>query len=147
MEVATGIAHPATAPERLFLNWEEAAEMNRAGRAIGSHTHTHELVSKLSEEAQYREFLVSRELIRDKVGVAPDALAFPVGSRSSVTPVSASCLQRAGYRAAFSFYGGVNQPGRIDRFDIRRMPADTDEGTAVFRLRLALTAATGHPLV
>jgi peptidoglycan/xylan/chitin deacetylase (PgdA/CDA1 family) len=147
LEEATGVACPVAAHDRLFMNWTEAAEMARAGMAIGSHTHSHEVLSKMSADRQYDEFRTSREMLRQRIGIAPDTLAFPVGSKTSFSDCTAACLERAGYRAGFSFYGGVNRCGSANPFDIRRMPGDNDEGRATLRLRLALTAATGRMLI
>ena len=59
LEEACETLRPETSSERLFLNWEEAREMQGHGMAFGSHTHAHDILSKLSRERQ-RDELVRR---------------------------------------------------------------------------------------
>ena len=57
-------------------------------------------------------------------------------------------LHTAGYRAAFSFYGGVNLPRRINPYDVRRMRLVHYELTnPLWRLRLASSAVLGRSLM
>lgn len=147
VEQATGVATPQAASERLFINWDEAAEMAAGGMDIGSHTHTHELISRLTAEQQIAEFQRARFILNQKLGVAADTLAFPVGARNSFSDCTAACLQQAGYRAAFSFYGGVNHLGRTEPFNICRMDGDLDEGEPMFALRTAVAAVAGRTLL
>ena len=50
--------------ERMFLNWEEARQMLHGGMAIGSHTHGHELLAKLTPERQLEEMTRSKQIDR-----------------------------------------------------------------------------------
>jgi peptidoglycan/xylan/chitin deacetylase (PgdA/CDA1 family) len=133
--------------ERLFLDWTEAAEMVAGGMAIGSHTHRHELLSRLPYDDQLVELRTSREILERELGVRADVLAYPVGARSSFTAETVRALKNAGYRAAFSYYGGVNGPGSTNVFDIRRIPVESDLTQPLFRLRLALASSTGHEVI
>jgi peptidoglycan/xylan/chitin deacetylase (PgdA/CDA1 family) len=45
---------------RRFLNWDEAREMIAGGMAIGSHTHSHTVLSQLGPEQQRHELVQSR---------------------------------------------------------------------------------------
>ena len=125
---------------RLFLDWEEAREMLAAGMSFGSHTHNHELLARQSESAQRSEVIRSREIIRANLGIRCDALAFPVGSPTSFSAVTQKVLEDAGYRTAFSYYGGVNKPGRIDRFNVLRIPTCPELGIDGYRLRGLISA-------
>src|SRR5262249_53583980 len=42
-----GTSLPPEHQQRRFMNWQEAKEMHQGGMAIGSHTHNHEILSKL----------------------------------------------------------------------------------------------------
>lgn len=141
LEQACQVTRPREDAERCFLNWEEAAEMVRAGMAIGGHTHQHELLSKLPVEEQYLEVTESRRIICEKLGITVQALAYPVGSRTSFSPDTVSVLKRADYRVAFSFYGGMNLASTLDRFDIRRIGVD-NQIPARFRWQTVVGAVT-----
>ena len=64
---------------RRFVSWDEAQEMIEGGMAIGSHTHSHRVLSQLGPEEQRQELAQSRGLLREKLGVNAEALAYPVG--------------------------------------------------------------------
>jgi len=51
-------------------------------------------------------------------------------------------LKKTGYRAAFSFYGGLNRPGETQPFDIRRFSVG-DQSYARLRLQTSLAAISG----
>jgi peptidoglycan/xylan/chitin deacetylase (PgdA/CDA1 family) len=128
--------------ERLFMTWDQARTMYEGGMAIGSHTHRHEILSRLDEEAQLEELIVSREIIQSKAGVRVETLAYPVGSEASFNQAAKNAIERAGYRAAFSYYGGFNLPGAMERYNPRRR-AVNGQSYALFQMQLRLGAATG----
>ena len=142
LEKACETARPERSAERLFLSWEEAREMQRCGMAFGSHTDTHEVLSKLSRERQREEVFRSREILERELDRRIDTLAYPVGQRYCFSPDTVEALQQTGYRAAFSFYGGLNRPGEMQPFDIRRYSVG-DQSYARLRLQTALAAVSG----
>lgn len=126
-----------SASTRLFLNADEAREMVRGGMAIGSHTRSHQILSKLSRERQFEEVAQSRTDLMRELGVSIEAFSYPVGGNNTFNEDSRSALQEAGYRLAFSFYGGLN-PGKItDAFDIKRFGVDHGNPLDRFRLQIA----------
>ena len=129
--------------DRCFLNWDEAAQMAQGGMAIGSHTHSHEILARLSEEEQTRELEMSRSILRDHLGTEPKALSYPVGMRNCFSTYTQNAAERAGYRIAFSFYGGLNRPGSMRRFDVLRQSAIFGCPLGRYQLQGALAAVTG----
>lgn len=134
---------PMPADARLFINVEEAREMVRGGMAIGSHTRTHRILAKLCKEEQLSELAGSQlELFRD-LQVPIETIAYPVGSRSAFDDITLSVLQSSAYRAAFSFYGGLNRLNVVATpFDVKRFAVDTGDPFSRFRLRVAGAIAT-----
>lgn len=110
-DVAKGDAVPVS--NRRFLSWEEAAEMVRGGMAIGSHTHLHSVLSQLNTDEQQKELTVSRTILREKLGIPADAIAYPVGGESCFSDQTKDLARASGYRLAFSFYGGTNSAGCV----------------------------------
>jgi peptidoglycan/xylan/chitin deacetylase (PgdA/CDA1 family) len=133
---------PEGSADRLFMNWEEAREMQQSGMAFGSHTHTHEILSKLAPAQQREELFSSREILERELGRQIDTLAYPVGQRYCFSEDTVEALKETGYRAAFSFYGGLNRPGQMQPFDIRRYSVG-DQSHARLRLQTALAAVSG----
>ena len=129
---------------RLFLNTDEALEMVNSGMAIGSHTKSHRILSKLSSDEQLVEVSLSRSELSRQLNWNVDTLAYPVGSRAAFDRNTIAVLQRTSYRAAFSFYGGINTASSpIDRFDVRRIDAYTTGPFSRFRLQIAGAVASG----
>ena len=110
------------ADTRRFLTWDEAREMLAGGMAIGAHTHTHPMLSKLSEDEQRKELTQSRAIIGEKLGIKVDSFAYPFGSPSAFTKTTEKIAEEAGFRGAFSYYGNMtNQRPNIERFNLKRV--------------------------
>ena len=140
---ATAVQPPGESAERCFLNWEEARQMQEGGMHFGSHTHRHEILSKLPEEDQAEELRTSRRILEQNLGRCCDVLAYPVGHRKSFSGATVRALRGAGYRAAFSFYGGVNPPGGCDPYNLLRHGIDSQSMDRI-RLQTAAVSALGR---
>jgi peptidoglycan/xylan/chitin deacetylase (PgdA/CDA1 family) len=142
LEEECGVSRPASETMRCFLDWDEAREMQASGMAFGSHTHTHRILARLTNAEQRDECRRSREILEAQLGRQVDTLAYPVGGRDAFSADSIESLKSAGYRAAFSYYGGVNRPGETRRFDVRRFAVDSQSMDRL-RLQTALAAVSG----
>jgi peptidoglycan/xylan/chitin deacetylase (PgdA/CDA1 family) len=127
---------------RRFLSWSDAREMISGGMAIGSHTHSHHVLSQLGPEQQRQELIQSRLLIKEKLGTAADSLAYPVGAASSFSHQTEALARECGYHAAFSFHGGTNLPGRIRPYDIKRVGVG-DQSWPRFRVQASICRVSG----
>lgn len=141
---ACDVESPVLAAERPFLSWEEAAEMQRGGMGIASHTHSHRILAALSPEEQRRELSASRAQLVERGFEAADFLAYPVGSPSDFSEVTKHEARAAGFTVGFSNYGGINVPGRTDPFDVRRIAIDLSETMTQLRFRLAASGVVGR---
>jgi peptidoglycan/xylan/chitin deacetylase (PgdA/CDA1 family) len=128
---------------RRFLDWEEAREMAAGGMAIGSHTHSHTVLSQLEPERQRQELAQSRALLGERLGREPEAIAYPVGLKTSFSDETQRIARETGYRAAFSYYGETNLPGATRRFDIRRVGVG-GQSWPRFRVQAAICRLTGN---
>jgi peptidoglycan/xylan/chitin deacetylase (PgdA/CDA1 family) len=127
---------------RRFLSWAEAGEMIRGGMAIGSHTVSHPILSQLPPERQFEELSNSRAILKSQLGIEADVFAYPVGSEHSFSAVTQKLVKEAGYRAAFSYYGGTNPPGTINPYDIKRVRVEF-QSLARFRVQMGVCRLTG----
>jgi peptidoglycan/xylan/chitin deacetylase (PgdA/CDA1 family) len=127
---------------RRFLDWHEAREMIGGGMAIGSHTHSHHVLSQLEPEQQFEELARSRSIFEQQLGFKPDVLAYPVGARMSFTDRTQRAARDAGYRAAFSFYGGANLQGSTSPYDVKRIGVG-GETWRRFRVQKAVLRISG----
>jgi len=143
LERACGCSRPGPQAERCFLDWNEAREMQAGGMVFGSHTHGHEILSKLPLDEQIAELRVSREILEKELGRTVDTLAYPVGKWGTFSEHTIEALRKTGYRAAFSFYSGFNTGTSIPRFDIKRCGVDR-QSRGRLRLQTALGSHRGN---
>ncbi len=127
---------------RRFLNWDEAREMTSGGMMVGSHTHSHHVLSQLEPERQFEELTQSRSILNQQLGFKPDVLAYPVGGRTSFSDQTQKAARDAGYRAAFSFYGGTNLQGSTSPYDVNRIGVDS-QSLGRFKVRTAVCRSSG----
>jgi peptidoglycan/xylan/chitin deacetylase (PgdA/CDA1 family) len=117
-------ASPDTSIDRCFMNWDEVRQLVEGGMTVGAHTHTHRMLAPLSEEEQRKELVESRSMLRDRLRSAVETVAYPLGAECSFTSETMRLARQTGYRAAFSFYGGLNRAGRTERFNVLRVAVD-----------------------
>ena len=94
-------AHASYHPTRPFLSWPEVQALVQAGWTIGSHALTHPILAALSEDAASHELSESRRILADVCGAPVTLLAYPYGTRSTVSPREYALARAAGYEAAF----------------------------------------------
>jgi peptidoglycan/xylan/chitin deacetylase (PgdA/CDA1 family) len=140
-EEAGGEETPGTL--RRFLNWEEAQEMSGGGMAIGSHTHSHTVLSQLEPEQQRQELAKSKDIIMKKLGIEAKVLAYPVGHKTSFSNQTWRIAQELGYRCAFSHYGGVNLQAETSPYDVKRTKV-VYQSQYRFRVQTAVCQFTGR---
>lgn len=133
---------PTADSETCFLNWKQAREMQAAGMTFGSHTHNHEILSKLSDGRQHEELIYSREILERELNREVVALAYPVGGSGAFSRSTQEIAMQCGYRSAFSFYGGFNLPAAIQPYDVRRFGLE-GQSHPRFRLQMALGSVSG----
>ena len=114
---------------------------------IGSHTHRHDILSRMPGQEQREELEVSRRVLEERIGKPVRTLAYPVGTPTSFTPGTSTLLAEVGYKAAFSYYGGLNTRVGFDPFNIRRIAVETDIGNSLMKLRILAAAVSGRELI
>lgn len=125
-----GCACPDDGSISLFMSWDHLREMQKAGMNIGSHTHTHQILSHLTEKEQLSELIQSRKILEKQLGISIDSFAFPVGKANTYTSKTLMLCEQAGYKVAFSFIHGYNPSPSSKCFELLRMPVDGN-GSAI----------------
>lgn len=105
---------------KLFINWDQLKEMSDSGMDVGSHTHSHEILSHLDAETQRREMAESKEILESRLGRPIDTIAYPVGSRVAFTEETRRLAREVGYALGFNFIAGDNPMPFVDPFDVYR---------------------------
>jgi peptidoglycan/xylan/chitin deacetylase (PgdA/CDA1 family) len=113
---------PPTAQEqdRQLMTWEQLRDLAEHGIAVGSHTHKHYVLSRLTPEQQRDELARSKALIQQRTGHVVRSIAYPVGGRLHFNAVTLELAQQAGYEIGFSFYSGGNRWATMTPFDVKR---------------------------
>jgi colanic acid/amylovoran biosynthesis glycosyltransferase len=114
LEATLGPA-PSPAP---VLSWPELRVLAREGVALGAHSRTHPLLSRVGSSRAAAEIRGSVEDLRREAGRAPTAFAFPGGD---APPSARRALQDAGIALAFTTARRVNDLGASDWLALGRM--------------------------
>ena len=122
------------AADRLLMRWKHIRALHQAGMGVGSHTHTHPILSPASEESAREELARSKAVLEKKLNGSVCALAYPVGSFAAKTKTLA---QRLGYEIAYSYCSGASFLRTMDMFDVRRVAVEKHMSLPYFRTLLA----------
>ncbi len=110
-----------------LMTWDDAKQCIKAGITIGAHTHTHRVLSQLNLAEQENELKISKQVLEDRLGIAINSLAYPVGGYEHFNTNTKSIAQEVGYKIAYSFLTGTNDIRNIDAYDIKRTDHYLDE--------------------
>ena len=117
------------------MTWQALGEAVSTGLVdIGSHTHSHAVMDKLSPGEAEEELKTARGLIEDRIGVQPDHFAYPKGVFGGVAN-EAKVAQH--HRSAALAVCDVNRYGEADVLRLDRSPIQTSDGMAHFRRKVA----------
>jgi len=128
-------------PQRRFLNWDEVKEIAAAGMEIGSHTRSHPLLSRLTDVEQQEEFRESKAILEQNLGLPVTSFAYPNGTRRDFTAETQRIARTAGFKAAFSFYGGINPPDGGEPYNVLRTAPRSQPDA--FRTEIVLMSCLG----
>jgi peptidoglycan/xylan/chitin deacetylase (PgdA/CDA1 family) len=114
------------------LSWSGAQEMVASGLiTVGSHTHSHALLDRLSPGDAAEELDRSKQLIEDKLGVVADHFAYPKAVAPTSPEVEALVWDR--FRSASLGGNRPNTYGYTDLHRLSRTPIQVSDGMGFFR--------------
>jgi glycosyltransferase involved in cell wall biosynthesis/peptidoglycan/xylan/chitin deacetylase (PgdA/CDA1 family) len=82
-----------------FMNWDEVQAMQGAGITFGSHTLNHTLLTRADPATAWQEIEGSRRELADRLGLAPESIAYPWGAWG---PYTREQVKAAGYEIGLS---------------------------------------------
>jgi peptidoglycan/xylan/chitin deacetylase (PgdA/CDA1 family) len=91
-------------PELRCMTWQELGELADAGWEVGSHTVSHPMLTRVSDEALAAEMADSRAAIEAALGRECRSLAYPYGDFDARVARAAG---QAGYAAAGTLFPGL----------------------------------------
>jgi peptidoglycan/xylan/chitin deacetylase (PgdA/CDA1 family) len=131
-----GAGDPQAVLGRQMLSWKEVRRC-AAGTCFGGHTHTHPVLSRMSEDAMDREIATCRQRIAAETGRAPTTFAYPNGRASDFNERTRRSLAKHGFSLSFSTIPGVNGAD-ADALALRRLH-NWDSGPAELAALLVKT--------
>jgi len=94
--------------EELCMGWSELAELASDPLVtIGTHTVTHPVLSRLSQDAARSEMELSRSIIEAALAVRPAHLSYPYGDRGSAGKREFEIAAEIGFKTAVTAQPGV----------------------------------------
>jgi tetratricopeptide (TPR) repeat protein len=103
-----------------ILTWEQIREMAQHRIAIGSHTHTHRVLSTLNPSAQKEEMILSKLIIEENIGQPVLSISYPVGEPHYITAETSIIASISGYSLGFTTNTGVNDWRSIQPYGVKR---------------------------
>ncbi|MEO7573295.1 MAG: polysaccharide deacetylase family protein [Acidimicrobiales bacterium] len=116
------------------MGWDSLQQLACEGLAVGAHTHTHPLLTKLGTPAAQREIRQSIDLIAEHGFDDADVLAYPGGDHDDRIRAVASA---SGCAMAMTTTRGVNRLRDADPLRLRRINVGRTTSPAVLAAELA----------
>jgi peptidoglycan/xylan/chitin deacetylase (PgdA/CDA1 family) len=136
-DIEAQCAEPRIPDSFQFMSWVDAARLAKSGLvSIGAHTVSHEITSRLSDDALEHEIGESVASIRARLGRPVASFAYPNGRSVDFDARSRMVLQRAGCESAVSTIEGLNARD-VDAFALRRVVVGGADSFDAFVLRCA----------
>lgn len=112
----------------LYLNWEEARQMQAVGMVIGGHSHHHKPLATLAAEESWRDLHTCTSLLTAHLQPQPLwPFSYPYGKKDSFNDTTVQQLKQLGFQCAFSTEVAANVPGQdiflIHRIDCKDAPS------------------------
>lgn len=125
------------------MNWNQAREMSQNGIEFGSHTASHPILSRLTDDELTRELIASRDAIQGAIHKPCDVIAYPVGGHEEYDSRTAIEAKKAGYKFGATYVSGTNPTGKLLPFELKRLHVERYTGRERFSAMLALPTVFG----
>src|SRR5258708_21093815 len=133
-----------------FLSWDEVRALQAKGFAIGSHTVTHRILSRVKPETSAREVEDSKRAIEQELNGECRYFCYPNGGPLDFSPAVVDAVRPSGYRFAFTTMGQLCSKGQnpliLDRAPIPApiSPADFNSCISGVHTMLKLLRTTAE---
>lgn len=132
-QVAVHPRYAAATGARVHLDWDEVSRLaSLPGIEIGSHTHTHPYLSRLSDAQALEEIAGSGRAIAARLGRPVRAFCYPSGDLGAR---EARLVREAGYDVAVTVAPGANH-GDVDPMLVHRTEVTQRDDDDCFALKL-----------
>ncbi len=108
---------------RLMLNWDEVQKMAKDGILIGSHSHTHPILSQMPLQDAKEEIFNSKKIIEDNLGMKVKHFAFPNGREEDFSEELRGYCREIGFESVASVAYGLNDAEKNNTLSLKRIGA------------------------
>jgi peptidoglycan/xylan/chitin deacetylase (PgdA/CDA1 family) len=122
-------------PNGNFLTWDQVREMSRHGLAFGSHTLTHESLTRLTRAEAQRQLTASKARLEAELGRPVSGFAYPYGTYRDHDAVTEQLVVAARYSWAVTSISKAND-GRANLFALGRAVVEMDDSLESFERML-----------
>jgi peptidoglycan/xylan/chitin deacetylase (PgdA/CDA1 family) len=109
--------------DTLYMTWDDARALHKAGVELGGHTVNHEILSRLDGETARAEIEGSRTALLRELNTDPKSFAYPFGRRWDWNDDTVRIARESGYLSATTTHAGTNSKG-ADPFRLKRVMID-----------------------
>jgi peptidoglycan/xylan/chitin deacetylase (PgdA/CDA1 family) len=124
LRTITKVEIPAELSENLFIQWEHLKEIEQNGISIGAHSHTHRVLSSLSNKELVYELTESKRLLEEYLTQPIESLSYPVGGVSTYHSSMFKLLDKLGYQVGFTFCSMVHRDITNNNYELGRLSID-----------------------
>ena len=121
--------------DREFLSAEDLLRMELDGFEVGSHTHTHPMLGRLTDRQVAHELAVSKLVLEQVLRHAVSSFAYPYGRQLAFSHRTRAALKEAGYGIAFT-QAGSRIRRDSDLLEMPRTSVDRLDTMTTFRRKL-----------
>ena len=122
----------------IHLDWADLRSLVKLGFEIGSHTHTHPDLTKISISKAREEITVSKKILEDRLGVGVRYISYPFGRYSeTIKEIAWECGYEGGVCLSHPF------KSRNDIYEIERMSVYVFDTLTNFRAKLRMYGRCG----
>ena len=106
-----------------MLNWDEVREMIKNGITIGSHSHTHPILSRMPIEEAKEEIFNSKKVLEKNLGIKIKHFSFPNGRKEDFSEELRDYCREIGFESICSVIYGANDASEGNVFALKRIGA------------------------
>lgn len=118
-----------------YLSLSQIREMKDNGISFGSHTISHRILVKLTNEEVIKEIKDSKVTLESQLGRSIGFFAYPVGTRADFNDKTKRIVKTNEYECACSNIYGMNGENS-DMFELKRIGIETTDNFFIFRKKL-----------
>jgi peptidoglycan/xylan/chitin deacetylase (PgdA/CDA1 family) len=117
------INHVNNERPRIMLNWDEIKEMAKNGITIGSHSHTHPILSRMPLQKAKEDIFTSKKIIEENLCIKVKHFAYPNGRGEDFSEELRNYCKEIGFESVASLIHGTNNPSNGNTFALKRIGA------------------------